>query len=89
MSDEKWKEKLTAEQFYVCREKGTEYPFSGKFNDFKETGTFVCVCCGETLFDSNAKFDSGSGWPSFWAPYNEQAISETSDSSHGDRKSVV
>lgn len=82
-TDDEWKEKLTPEQYYICREKGTERAFSGKYNDFKETGVFCCVCCGEPLFDSNKKYDSGSGWPSFWAPIEKESIEETSDNSHG------
>ena len=61
-----WKEVLTPEQFEVCINKGTEPPFTGKYNNCKENGTYKCACCGESLFKSDAKYDSGSGWPSFW-----------------------
>ena len=73
-SDETWQTELTAEQFYVCRQAGTERPFTGKYNDFKQKGLFHCVCCGNRLFESGAKFDSGTGWPSFNAPVSKDAV---------------
>mgnify|MGYP001765282929 CR=1 FL=1 len=76
-------EKLTPEQYHICREKGTERAFTGKYWDCKEDGIYRCVCCGQPLFDSRTKYDSGSGWPSFWQPLVEQAITEHRDSSHG------
>lgn len=76
-------EKLTPEQYHICREKGTERAFTGKYWDCKEDGIYRCVCCGQPLFDSRTKYDSGSGWPSFWQPLVEQAITEHHDSSHG------
>lgn len=76
-------EKLTPEQYHICREKGTERAFTGKYWDCKEDGIYSCVCCGQPLFDSRTKYDSGSGWPSFWQPLVEQAITEHRDSSHG------
>lgn len=82
-SDDNWREKLTAEQYHVCREKGTERPFTGKFYNNKEQGTYTCVCCGEKLFSSETKFDSGTGWPSFFQPMNETAVASAKDSSHG------
>lgn len=82
-SDDQWKELLTPEEFYVCRQKGTEAPFSGKYNDWKEEGVFVCKCCGNPLFSSQAKFNSGTGWPSFYAPISEDALCEHQDMSHG------
>ena len=63
-----WQEKLSPEQYHILREKGTEAPFSGKLLDNKEQGTYICAGCGEPLFSSDTKFDSGSGWPSFYAP---------------------
>lgn len=78
-----WKEKLTPEQFEVCINKGTEPPFSGKYHNSKEKGTFKCVCCGESLFNSDTKYDSGSGWPSFWQPLSDEKIEYISDTAYG------
>jgi peptide-methionine (R)-S-oxide reductase len=80
---QEWKEQLTPEQFDICINKGTEPPFSGKYCDSKEKGTYNCVCCGEPLFNSNTKFDSGSGWPSFWDPVSDEKIECISDTSLG------
>jgi len=82
-SDVEWKALLTPEQYKITRKKGTEPAFSGKYNEFKETGIFKCVCCGNELFSSKTKFDSGSGWPSFWAPISEQNIKTAKDTSFG------
>jgi peptide-methionine (R)-S-oxide reductase len=76
-------EKLTPEQFHVCREKGTERAFTGKYWDSKHDGIYRCVCCEQELFDSRTKYDSGSGWPSFWQPANDNAIKENVDAAHG------
>ena len=81
MSNEDWKRQLTSEQYEVCRNKGTEMPFSGKYNDCKEQGIYQCVCCGNDLFSSETKFESGTGWPSFWAPIKEGNVKEQSDNS--------
>lgn len=78
---EQWCEQLDAETYRITREKGTERAFTGALYDNHKTGTYTCVCCGEPLFDSEAKYDSGSGWPSFYAPIAEQAIEEHSDNS--------
>lgn len=78
-----WKDKLSPEQFAVCWQKGTEPPFSGQYLDEKNTGNFVCVCCKNPLFSSETKFDSGSGWPSFWKSASDQAIRYITDNSHG------
>ena len=80
-SDEQWREELTTEQFRVCRQAGTEAPFTGKYNDFKNVGTFVCSCCGNPLFDSETKFNSGTGWPSFFAPLSKEAVELKEDRS--------
>ena len=78
-----WKETLTPEQFEVCINKGTEPPFTGKYYNNKEKGTYKCVCCGETLFKSDTKYDSGSGWPSFWQPLSDEKIEYISDTDYG------
>ncbi len=80
---EEMKDKLTSEQYEVCINKGTEPPFSGKYNDCKDDGVYKCVCCGEKLFNSDAKFDSGTGWPSFWQPIDKEMIKFEEDSSYG------
>ena len=82
-TDAEWKEQLTAEQFAICRKKGTEPAFTGKYADCKDPGTYRCVACGEGLFHSAAKYDSGSGWPSYNAPVNSDVIEEEKDSSFG------
>jgi peptide-methionine (R)-S-oxide reductase len=82
-SKEDWKRQLSPEQFHVTREKGTERPFTGRYNDFKEKGVFKCVCCGNELFNSETKFDSGSGWPSFYAPISGDNIEMEKDRSFG------
>lgn len=80
---------LTPEQFSICRLKNTEPPFTGKYVDCKSDGIYRCVCCGNPLFDSTTKYDSGSGWPSFWQVLTEQSVSEHADSSHGMRRVEV
>jgi peptide-methionine (R)-S-oxide reductase len=82
-SDKEWRQRLTPEQYRVTRQKGTERPFSGKYYKAKEKGVYQCVCCGNDLFTSDAKFDSGTGWPSFWAPASEQSVTTARDTSHG------
>lgn len=81
--DKDWKEKLTPEQYKILREKGTEPAFSGKYVDNKEAGKYVCAACGNLLFSSDSKFDSGSGWPSFDKVLSSGAIEIAEDSSHG------
>ena len=82
-SEQEWKAELTPEQFEVCRNKGTERPFSGEYYNCKDAGVYRCICCGKELFSSETKFDSGTGWPSFYAPMNNDAVKQESDSSHG------
>ena len=79
MSDEEWKKVLTPEQYYILREKGTERPFSSPLNDEKRAGTYVSADCGTPLFRSEQKFDSGTGWPSFWAPIDPEAVTLVED----------
>lgn len=81
-TEEQWRSELTPEQFEVCRLKGTEKPFSGELYFNKEKGSFHCACCGQLLFESDSKYESGSGWPSFYAPANDTAIAEEEDLSH-------
>ncbi|MBU0496637.1 MAG: peptide-methionine (R)-S-oxide reductase MsrB [Candidatus Thermoplasmatota archaeon] len=76
-----WKKTLTKEEFHILREKGTELPFTGKYGDNKERGIYRCAACGNELFSSDTKFDSGSGWPSFWAPIQETNIAKKTDDS--------
>ncbi|MAE76272.1 MAG: peptide-methionine (R)-S-oxide reductase [Planctomycetes bacterium] len=82
-SDEEWRRELTPEQFEVTRRGGTERPFSGDYCDHKAVGAYLCVCCGQTLFGSGEKFDSGSGWPSFVAPLDPDHVKLRSDSTQG------
>jgi peptide-methionine (R)-S-oxide reductase len=82
-SDEEWRQILTPEQFEVTRMKGTERAFTGKYYDFHEEGIYKCVCCGNELFSSEAKFDSGTGWPSFFTPMSDKSIETETDNSYG------
>ena len=88
-SDEEWRSELTPEQYRVTREKSTERAFSGKYHDCKEEGVYICACCGAGLFDSTTKYDSGSGWPSFYAPTDGDVVREEDDSSLGMRRTEV
>lgn len=81
--DEYWRDKLTDDEFYICRKRGTEAPFSGKLLHNRDTGEYACTCCEALLFTSSNKYDSGCGWPSFDAPINETAIRYLEDRSHG------
>lgn len=82
-TDEELRGKLTEEQFRVTQDAGTEPAFTGEYNDNKEAGTYRCICCDSELFSSTEKYDSGSGWPSFWTPAAEGSVSTAEDTSHG------
>jgi len=82
-TDEEWRQLLTDEQYRVLREKGTERPFSGKYNKFYKDGTYLCAACGQELFTSDSKYDSGSGWPAFWATASEDGVASHEDRSMG------
>ena len=88
-TDEEWKEQLTPDQYHVTREAGTERAFTGQYWDKKDPGLYRCVCCGEPLFSSRTKFESGSGWPSFYAPVEEQNVEEREDRSLGMKRTEV
>ncbi len=88
-SDQEWQAQLTPEQYAVTRQAGTELAFSGEYYDHKEAGSYHCVCCGARLFDSDSKYDSGSGWPSFWEPADSGGVEECFDDSHGMRRTEV
>src|ERR1043166_4398083 len=88
-TDQEWKDQLSPEQYQVTRQCGTERAFTGKYWNSKDKGTYCCVCCGEPLFSSETKFDSGTGWPSFWAPVKEENIQENEDGSHAMRRTEV
>ncbi len=88
-SEEEWKKVLTPNQYHVTRQKGTEPPFTGEYESTDTPGTYKCVCCGQPLFASDAKFHSGCGWPSFTAPSDAQAVTENTDKSHGMERTEV
>ena len=88
-TDAEWREQLTPEQYEIMRRKGTEAPWSGEYNEAKEPGTYRCAGCGTALFRSDAKFDSGSGWPSFYAPASEDAVETKPDNSLFMRRTEV
>ena len=80
--DAEWRRQLNDEQFEITRRKGTERPFSGEYNDCKDPGSYNCICCGAPLFSSSHKFDSGSGWPSYWQPVSPDAVRTAEDHGH-------
>ena len=88
-SDAEWRELLSEEQYYVTRQKGTERAFTGKYYQTKDAGLYQCVCCGATLFSSDTKFDSGTGWPSYFAPASADAVRTALDASHGMQRDEV
>jgi len=88
-TDAEWRKQLTPEQYRITRQAGTERAFSGKYHDFKGKGVYRCAGCGALLFRSETKFDSGSGWPSYWQPASEKAVSKHEDTSHGMARTEV
>ena len=88
-SEQEWRQELTPEQYHVMREAGTEPAFTGKYYKTKDSGTYVCAACGQPLFDSETKYESGSGWPSFFKPLEAGAVEEHSDNTYGMRRTEV
>ena len=88
-SEQEWRQQLTPEQFAVARKAGTEPAFTGKYYKTKDKGMYTCVCCGQPLFSSDTKYESGSGWPSFYQPVAEGAVEEKTDVTHGMRRTEV
>jgi len=88
-AEEEWQNQLTQDQYQITRKKATEPPFTGIYNEFDGKGVFKCVCCGNELFSSEAKYKSGSGWPSFWAPISKEKVSLEEDDSHGAQRTEV
>ena len=82
-TEQEWREQLSPEAFQVCRQHGTEAPFTGEYYNSKKNGVYHCVCCDAPLFTSDTKFDSGTGWPSYFEPYSEDTIKEIRDTSFG------
>lgn len=88
-TDDEWRQSLSSEQYYVCRQHGTEAPFTGIYHDAKDDGLYRCACCEAVLFDSTTKFDSGTGWPSFWDVENATNVATSTDTSHGMTRTEV
>jgi peptide-methionine (R)-S-oxide reductase len=88
-TDQEWKKELTPGQYHVCREKGTETAFTGQYWDCHDKGVYRCACCGNELFNSDTKFDSGTGWPSFWAPVSKDNVETETDNSLFMRRTEV
>ena len=88
-TDDEWRSELTDEQYHVTREKGTERAFTGKYYKTKDSGTYTCVCCGQELFNSDSKYESGSGWPSFYQPVSKESVGTNEDNEYGMRRTEV
>ena len=88
-TDQEWQKQLSSEQYHVTRQAGTEPAFTGKYWKTKDKGSYNCVCCGAPLFDSETKFDSGTGWPSFWQPVDQAAVDEHTDRAYGMTRTEV
>lgn len=88
-SEQEWENQLTPQQYHVCREKGTERAFTGEYWNCHDQGVYRCACCGAPLFDSGTKFDSGTGWPSFWQPARSENVVNQEDNSHFMRRVEV
>lgn len=88
-TDAEWRSELSDEQYHVTREKGTERAFTGKYYKTKDPGTYTCVCCGHELFDSDTKYESGSGWPSFYQPIAKESVATNEDNEYGMRRTEV
>jgi peptide-methionine (R)-S-oxide reductase len=88
-NDQEWKDKLTPKEYAICRQKGTEAPFSGEYCDTKTKGVYLCKCCGVELFSSETKFDSGSGWPSFYEALNNSNVKTETDTTHGMERTEI
>jgi len=88
-SEEQWQKELTPDQYQVCRNKGTERPFTGEYHNTKTPGVYKCVACGNELFDSETKFESGTGWPSFYEPISGESVETEDDNTHGMRRTEV
>jgi len=88
-TEAEWKKELTPAQYHVCREKGTETAFTGQYWECHDNGMYRCACCNNELFSSETKFDSGTGWPSFWAPVSEENVATAQDDSHFMRRTEV
>lgn len=88
-TDAEWRAQLSDEEYHVTRKKGTERAFTGRYHDSKDKGTYACICCGQPLFSSETKFDSGTGWPSFWAPISAENVAEHDDRAFFMRRTEV
>ena len=88
-TDAEWRQQLSDEQYHVTRERGTERAFTGKLYKNKDAGTYACVCCGQELFNSDTKYESGSGWPSFYQPIAKESVATRDDNEHGMRRTEV